>query len=164
MKKYFKFALALMTALAMLLAAGCGSENNGEAPPSSSSPDFGEGVTYISDTLYYTFYLAANSNYEDYAGKKYAVDGMFHLNKFEGGEIPMLFRYHREVDPTDGKEYAYYRGFNLEGEDVPTNLPEKTWIRVVGTLEAEPHGDHVHVSLVVESFEQLDTPGSEYVE
>ena len=163
MKKYFRIALALMTALAMLLAAGC-SGNGNNTTPSSSSPDFGEDVMYINDVMYYTFYLAATTDYENYVGKKYAVDGMYHLNKYEDSVIPMLFRYHVETDETDGKQYAYYRGFNLEGEDVPTDLPEKTWIRVIGTLEVEPHGDHVHVSLLVESFEQLETPGNEYVE
>ena len=162
MKKHFRIVLVLIMALAMLLAAGCSGKNN-ETTPSSSLPDFGDDVTYINDALYYTFYLGANTNYEDYVGKKYAIDGMYHLNKYEDTVTPMLFRYHIETDETDGKEYAYYRGFNLEGEDVPTDLPEKTWIRVIGTLEVEPHGDHIHVSLLVESFEQLDTPGSEYV-
>ena len=163
MKRIAKTALALLLVCAALLAAGCGSGNNGDDPPSSSALDFGEDVTYLNDAVYYTFYQAFNYEPEKYNGKKYAVDGMFHMNKFEGGETPMLFRYHRETDPNDGKEYAYYRGFLLKGDAVRTDVEEKAWIRVVGTLETEHHGDHVHVYLNVESFELLDTPGSEYV-
>lgn len=160
MKKYLTFALALVMSLAMLLAAGCGSEKeNGTA----STPDFGEGVTYISDSLYYTFYEGTIYSPELYEGKKYAVDGMFHLNTYEGTETVQLFRYHIETDPDDGKEYAYYRGFMLKGGVVPTDLPEKTWIRVVGTVETEAHGDHVHVYLNVESYEEI-AAGQEYVE
>ena len=163
MKKYIRFALALVMTLAMLLAAGCGSENSGEG--GSSSLDFGEGVIYINDALYYTYYQAFNYDPDQYNGRKYAVDGMFHMNKYEGGETPLLFRYHLETDPTDGKEYAYYRGFMLKDDEglIPSGVEEKTWIRVVGTLDAEHHDDHVHVYLIVESFELLDTPGSEYV-
>ena len=162
MKRFAKAALALLLVVAALLASGCGSEKKEGTP--SSSLDFGEGVTYISDTLYYTYYQAFTNNYEDYNGKKYAVDGMFHKNKYEGGETPMLFRYHIETDPSDGKDYAYYRGFMLKGDAVKSDTEEKAWIRVVGTLEVEAHGDHVHVYLDVESFELLDTPGQEYVE
>ena len=162
MKKTVRIALALLLACAALLAGGCGGENEG-AEPSSSALDFGEGVTYISDALYYTYYQAFSYDPEEYDGKKFAVDGMFHMNKYEGGETPMLFRYHLETDPNDGKEYAYYRGFMLKGDAVRTDVEEKAWIRVVGTLEIEGHEDHVHVYLNVESFELLDTPGSEYV-
>lgn len=164
MKKIITLVLALVISLAMLLVASCGSEKEADVVISSSSQDFGEGVMYISDPLYYTFYQGVNLNPEEYNGKKYAIDGMFHLNKYEGSEIPQIFRYHIEVDPTDGKEYAYYRGFMLKGDVVPTNLEEKCWIRVIGTLEVEGHEDHVHAFINVESYELLDTPGKEYVE
>ncbi len=163
MKRFAKIALALLLVGASLFASGCGNEQR-NVDPSSSSLDFGEDVLYIKDAYYYTYYQAFNHNPEDYNGKKFAVDGMFHMNKYEGGETPMLFRYHLETDPSDGKEYAYYRGFMLKGDAVKTDTEEKAWIRVVGTLDAEPHGDHVHVYLDVESFELLDTPGQEYVE
>ena len=166
MKKALRIALALMLTLALLFAAGCSGKGGNESgnAPAGTVPDFGEGVTYISDALYYTYYLAFTTNSDEYNGKKYAVDGMFHLTKFEGGETMQIFRYHREVDPADGKEFAYYRGFMLRGDKVPADTPEKAWIRVVGTLNSERHDDHYHVFLDVESFELLDTPGQEYVE
>lgn len=162
MKRFAKIALALLLVCAALFASGCGS-GTVDADPSSSL-DFGEDVTYVSDTLYYTYFLAFNNEPEQYNGKKFAVDGMFHMNKYEGGETPMLFRYHLETDPSDGKEYAYYRGFMLKGDAVKPETEEKAWIRVVGTLETEQHGDHAHVYLNVESFELLETQGQEYVE
>ena len=164
MKKILTLIMALVISIAMLLVASCGSEEPGEPEVSSSALDFGDDVLYISDTLYYTFYQGVNYTPEQYNGKKYAIDGMFHLNKYEGSEIPQIFRYHLETDPSDGKEYAYYRGFMLKGDVVPTNLEEKCWIRVVGTLEIEQHEDHVHAFINVESYELLDTPGQEYVE
>ena len=165
MKKISKIALALILVLASLFAVtGCGGGGNESGDGSSASDlDFGEDVTYINDTLYYTYYLAFTTNSGDYNGKKFAVDGMFHMTKLEGNDIPQLFRYHRETDPTDGKEYAYYRGFMLKGDAVKLDTAEKAWIRVIGTLEVEAHGDHAHVFLNVESFELLDTPGAEYV-
>lgn len=166
MKKPLRIALALVLALTLLLAVGCSSKGDIESGniPADTTPDFGEGVTYISDALYYTYYLAFTTNSSEYNGKKFAVDGMFHVAKFEGGEIMQLFRYHREVDPADGKEYAYYRGFMLKGDKIPADTPEKAWIRVIGTLTSERHDDHYHVFLDVESFELLETPGQEYVE
>ena len=165
MKKTLRIMLALALVLASLLVTGCGEKQNetvnSDAEPQSS---FGEGVTYISDSDYYTYYQEFTTNSKDYDGKKFAVDGMFHITKLEGSDIPQLFRYHLEVDPTDGKEYAYYRGFMLKGDAVMMDTPEKAWIRVIGVLEAERHDDHVHVFLNAESFEVLDTPGSEYVE
>lgn len=163
MKKILTLVIALVISIAMLLVASCGSEEPEKPVDSSSSLDFGEDVLYISDSLYYTFYQGVNSNPEQYNGKKYAIDGMFHLNKFEGSEIPQIFRYHLETDPSDGKEYAYYRGFMLKGDVVPANLEEKCWIRIIGTLEVEAHEDHVHAFINVESYELLETPGQEYV-
>ena len=165
MKKTLRIALALTLALASLLITGCGPKQN-EASDSTAEPQssFGDDVTYITDDSYYTYYQEFTTNSKDYDGKKFAVDGMFHLTKLEGNDIPQIFRYHREIDPTDGKEYAYYRGFMLKGDAVMNDTPEKAWIRVVGVLEVERHDDHVHVFLNAESFEVLDTPGSEYVE
>ena len=164
MKRFFRIALALMTAFAMLLAAGCGGENESVADEPSSSLDFGDDVTYIDDASYYNYYLEFTGNASEYNGKKFAVDGMFHVTKLEDSEMTQLFRYHREIDPADGKEYAYYRGFMLKGDNAPKDLPEKTWIRVIGTLELQKHEDHSHAFLIVDSYEVLDVPGSEYVE
>lgn len=152
MKGIAKIITAILCLAALLISAGCytvGEKNE--------YPTFDEGITYIHDSGYRIFYMAFTWNDENYVGKKYAVDGMFKMNAHGEESEPYLFRYSTERH--SGHSHTYELGFDLKGENLPTDLEEGTWIRVIGTVNNETHGEHTHIVLQVDSWEKLDKEG-----
>ena len=152
MKRIIKIIAAILCLASMLVGTGCytvGSKNE--------YPEFEEGITYINDASYRIYYMAFTWNDESYVGKRYAVDGMFKMNTHGEEKEPYLFRY--SVEEHAGHSHTYELGFDLKGENLPSDLEDGAWIRVIGTVNTETHGEHTHVVLQVDSWEKLDKPG-----
>lgn len=152
MKKTLKIAISILMVAVMLAASGCYT-----VVEKREYPTYDDGTVYITDAGYRTYYLAFSWNDENYVGKKYAIDGMFKMNTHGDETTPHLFRYSTESH--DGHKHTYELGYDLEGENLPKDVAEGTWIRVIGTVKAESHGEHTHIVVEVESWEKLEKEG-----
>ena len=153
MKKVLKIAVAMLMLAVMSISSGCSS-----VVEKTEYPTYDDGTVYIADSVYRTYYLAFTWGDENYVGKKYAIDGMFKMNTGEEGTTPYLFRYSTETH--EEHKHTYELGFELEGDNLPKDLEEGAWIRVIGVVKAEVHGEHTHVAIEVDSWEKLEKAGN----
>lgn len=158
-------AVLLLVLMSATVLCGCGTDEkiHIDVNGSSSGDVADDGVIHVNDSNYMTVYTNISSNPDAYAGRKIDVSAMYYETEYEGTITPRIYRKHLETDPEDGKEYAYYRGYILEAS-TEIKYDRDTWLHVVGTVEAEKHEDHAHISIIVESIETLGTPEAEYVE
>lgn len=152
MRKLKRIVALLLSVTALMMTFGCYTVEK-----KNEYPTFEEGITYIPDVAYTTYYKAFSWNEEGYIGKKYAIDGMFKEGEHGGEKTATLFRYVTEEHGDHTHTYEY--GYTLKGEKAPSGLEEGTWIRAIGTVKTEAHGDHTHIILEVESWEKLDEAG-----